>query len=269
LALAFALPLAASVTPLLPRESRAQTAPAAPEAADAGREPAANGEARPPEPAPAASPPTPGDAGAPPPRVVTSYAPSAAAGRGASDGVTLRQLSRGKAVKGATGLPVAAFPAFSMGPEGGSMVTVQLSRAVRVEERRARGSITYVLRGTRVPRRNDTNALVTVHFNTPVERVRLLPRGADAHLVLDLRADVAPAHVLVPATSAGSGDDRAAGGARDASPRDGAHDGRADGGPGGVTLRIDFPKGDYLPKGGARGAGAAPDGEGAGSDADR
>jgi hypothetical protein len=48
---------------------------------------------------------------------------------------------------------------------------------VPVEEHKARGSITYVLKNAGARVWNNTNALVTVHFNTPVSRARLVPRG--------------------------------------------------------------------------------------------
>ena len=103
------------------------------------------------------------------------------------------------AVVGATTLATAAprrpqvrAPGFEMTGDGGSRVFVSLSSKVAVEERRAEGTITYVLKGTSVRARNNTLALVTEHFNTPVLRARLVPRGADLHLVVDLRAASAP-----------------------------------------------------------------------------
>ena len=76
-------------------------------------------------------------------------------------------------------------------------------------------------------RRNDEGALMTVHFNTPVVRARLLPVGRDLHLVVVLRSDVTPAMKVVAAKDNG------------------------------VMLQIDFPQGSYLPAGAAAPADSA------------
>lgn len=88
--------------------------------------------------------------------------------------------------------PLATFPGFEQLPDGGSRLFVQISQNVPVEERRAQGSITYVLKGVHVRVHNDTNTLVTVHFNTPVSTAKLIPSGNDALLVVNLRASSTP-----------------------------------------------------------------------------
>jgi hypothetical protein len=88
--------------------------------------------------------------------------------------------------------PLATFPGFEQLPDGGSRLFVQLSQSVPVEERRAQGSVTYVLKGAHLRVHNDANALVTVHFNTPVFRARLTPQGNDLLFVLELRAAATP-----------------------------------------------------------------------------
>lgn len=115
--------------------------------------------------------------------------------------------------------PVATLPGFELLPDGGSRLFVEITRTVNVEERRTERVLTYVLKGTRVIYRNNENSLVTVHFNTPVTRARLLPSGSDLLFAVDLRADAAPAWKMV-----------------------GESDGSA-------TLQIDFPKGSFLPQG--------------------
>lgn len=134
-------------------------------------------------------------------------------------------VRRGRAAKAAPAGPTATMPGFETTADGGTRLFVQLTEQVPVEERRAQGSITYVLRGAHVRVRNNTNALVTVHFNTPVWRARLVPHGADLFFVVDLRANVAPTFKMT----------------------EGA--GRT------AVLTIDFPKGDYggvePPRGGA------------------
>jgi len=115
--------------------------------------------------------------------------------------------------------PVATLPGFEMLPDGGSRLFVEVTRNVNVEERRTERVLTYVLKGTRVIYRNNENSLVTVHFNTPVTRARLLPSGGDLLFSVDLRADAAPAWKMV-----------------------GGNDG-------GATLQVDFPRGNFLPTG--------------------
>jgi hypothetical protein len=88
--------------------------------------------------------------------------------------------------------PVATLPGFEETNDGGSRLFVALTQQVPVEERKAAGSITYVLQGAHVTKRNNTNALVTVHFNTPVWRARLVPKGKDLLFVVDLRAATTP-----------------------------------------------------------------------------
>jgi hypothetical protein len=114
-----------------------------------------------------------------------------AAGYGYSDKPTTRRgaVARPRAVH--TG-PSAAFPSFTTATGGASRLVVHLSGNVPVEEHKAEGSVTYILKGVHVNRWNDTNPLVTVHFNTPLSQARLVPRGSDLHLVLDLRAAVSP-----------------------------------------------------------------------------
>ncbi len=95
--------------------------------------------------------------------------------------------------------PVATLPGFEMLGEGGSRLFVELTQTVQVEERHARGVLTYVLKGAHVTVHNNQNPLVTVHFNTPVTRARLVPAGHDLLFIVDLRADVHPTWKLNPA----------------------------------------------------------------------
>ncbi|HEX7664475.1 MAG TPA: hypothetical protein VF407_08195 [Polyangiaceae bacterium] len=115
------------------------------------------------------------------------------------------------------GAAIATLPGFEMLPEGGSRLFVELTKTITVDERAVAGGVTYVLKGAHIAKRNNENALVTVHFNTPVTRARLLPSGGDLHFVVELRQNVKPTWKLVPA-------------------KDGAS-----------VLQIDFPSGTYLP----------------------
>jgi hypothetical protein len=112
--------------------------------------------------------------------------------------------------------PVVNMPGFEESADGSSRLFVQLSQNVPVEEHKAQGSITYVLKGASPRVWNNTNALVTVHFNTPVTRAKLVPHGHDLHFVVDLRSSVTPTWKMSETA------DKTA------------------------TLTIDFPKGDYL-----------------------
>jgi hypothetical protein len=103
--------------------------------------------------------------------------------------------------------------------DGSTRLFVELTRPVTYETKAARGSITYVLKGARVMRRNNTNPIVTALFNTPVTSARLVPHGHDLWFVIDLRADVQP----VVSMDAG---------------KDGA-----------AVMKIALPKGAYLPAG--------------------
>ncbi|MDB4940864.1 MAG: hypothetical protein JWP97_398, partial [Labilithrix sp.] len=91
---------------------------------------------------------------------------------------------------------LATFPGFEQLGDGGTRLFVQLSQNVPVEERRAQGSVTYVLKGAHLRVHNDANALVTVHFNTPVYRARLTPSGNDLLFVLELRSAATPTFKL-------------------------------------------------------------------------
>jgi hypothetical protein len=104
-------------------------------------------------------------------------------------------------VKFDPGAPLATYPGFRMLPNGGSQIWVHVSKKVDVKVKKARGRVTYVLQGVNVGVKNNTNPLVTLHFNTPVSQARLLPSRDGALLVLELRENVEPAHQV----SAGRG----------------------------------------------------------------
>jgi hypothetical protein len=116
--------------------------------------------------------------------------------------------------------------------DGSTRLFVQMPKAVTYTAKAAPGTITYVLKDLQVEKRNNYNPLVTVHFNTPVTSARLVPHGRDLWFVVALRSKVQPSVALDPA-------------------KDGA-----------AMLRIEFPKGDYLPAPApaAPAAAAAPEG---------
>ncbi len=114
---------------------------------------------------------------------------------------------------------VATLPGFEMLPDGGSRLFVALTHSASVTEKREPRTLTYVIHGAHVALRNNENALVTVHFNTPVTRARLLPLRGDLVFTVELRADTAATYRVV------------------------------DAGDGSSLLQIDFPKGTFLPPG--------------------
>jgi hypothetical protein len=124
---------------------------------------------------------------------------------------------------------VATLPGFQMLPDGGSRLFVALTHNANVSEKRDPRTLTYVIHGAHVVHRNNENALVTVHFNTPVTRARLLPSHGDLVFTVELRADTAPTWRL------------------------------ADAGDGSSVLQIDFPKGTFLPPGEYDASAAPPD----------
>ncbi|MBX3127131.1 MAG: hypothetical protein KF718_10460 [Polyangiaceae bacterium] len=91
---------------------------------------------------------------------------------------------------------IATFPGFMMLPDGSSQVWVYLSKKVTVSVSQAPGRVTYLLAGADVAVRNNTNALVTEYFDTPLSRARLVRDKAGAQLVLELREGGAPQHVV-------------------------------------------------------------------------
>jgi hypothetical protein len=109
------------------------------------------------------------------------------------------------------------MPGFETLADGSTRLFVELTQAVSYETKASPGALIYVLKGARAGKRNNTNPLVTVHFNTPVTSARLTPHGRDLLFVVALRANVQPTVTMDTAKE------------------------------GGAVLRIEFPKGDYLP----------------------
>lgn len=93
--------------------------------------------------------------------------------------------------------PIAMFPGFRMLPDGRSLVWVTVNKKVPVEAHSAAGRVTYLLSGAQVSIRNNTNALVTTYFDTPLSRARLVPGKQGTQLVLSLREKVQPSYKVV------------------------------------------------------------------------
>jgi hypothetical protein len=108
-------------------------------------------------------------------------------------------------------------PGFETLADGSTRFFVELAGPVQYDTKASGRVLAYVLKGAHVDRRNNYNPLVTVHFNTPVTSARLVPHGADLWFVMNLRSKVSP-NVTMDATKEG-----------------------------GAMLRVEFPKGDYVP----------------------
>jgi hypothetical protein len=119
--------------------------------------------------------------------------------------------------KHAAGEAGAAVPGFETLADGSTRLFVELSQPVKYETKAVGSVFTCVLKGAHVDRRNNYNPLVTVHFNTPVTTARLVPHGPNLSFVVALRAKVTP-NVTMDSTKDG-----------------------------GAMLRLEFPKGDYVP----------------------
>ncbi|HEX2882685.1 MAG TPA: hypothetical protein VHO25_24365, partial [Polyangiaceae bacterium] len=93
--------------------------------------------------------------------------------------------------------PQVTFTGFHEFQDGSARIWVRLTKAVNVEEHAAKGKVTFVLKGAKVPGRNNKNPLITSHFTSSVMSARLHATKHDAELVITLKQDVAPKHRVV------------------------------------------------------------------------
>ncbi len=165
----------------------------------------------------AAAPPT--DADTPPPGSSASAKPVVPATGYSYGGAAAPRVERPhlRTVHGGAVGSDALMAGFETLADGSTRLFVELSKPVAYDTKAGPSSLTYVLKGAHVDRRNNQNPLVTVHFNTPVTSARLTPHGRDVWLVVDLRASVQPT-AMMDSTKDGAG-----------------------------LFRIEFPKGEYLP----------------------
>jgi hypothetical protein len=85
---------------------------------------------------------------------------------------------------------IATYPGFAMLSGGRSKVWVAINQKVEVQAL-GKGRIrSFLLVGTQVGPRNNTNPLITTHFPTPLARAQLRRHAKGAELVLWLRDDV-------------------------------------------------------------------------------
>jgi len=93
--------------------------------------------------------------------------------------------------------PSVTFTGFHQFADGSSRIWVRLTKAVSVEERPGKEKVVFVLKGAKVPGRNNKNALITSYFTSSVMSARLVPSKHDAELVVTLKQPVNPKHRVV------------------------------------------------------------------------
>ena len=195
---AVALVATVSLVPVLAVAQTAAAPPAAPTAASVPSEEQADASAAPPKPVVPA----------------TGYSFGALSATPPTQRPERSHLRAGHATPPGADATMAGFETRS---DGSTRLYVELSKPALYDTKPGRSSVTYVLKGVRVERRNNQNPLVTVHFNTPMTSARLTPHGRDLWLVVDLRANVQPTTTM-DAVDGGS-----------------------------AILHVDFAKGEYLP----------------------
>ncbi len=79
--------------------------------------------------------------------------------------------------------------------DGTSRVSLLVTRTTAVTPQATGRRVSYFLKDAQVGVHNNTNPLVTLHFATPLSRVKLVREKTGATLVLELREDVKTAHL--------------------------------------------------------------------------
>lgn len=88
--------------------------------------------------------------------------------------------------------PVVTWPGFQMLPDGRSRFFVQSTAPLRHDVEASAGRVVVLLRSARLHLRTNRLPLETRWFDTPVERARLVRRGRDLALVMELRGAATP-----------------------------------------------------------------------------
>ncbi len=101
-------------------------------------------------------------------------------------------------------LTQAKGPEFQVVSDGSSRISVLLSRRVEVLVHGTRRRYIYDLPNVQVAVANDLNPLITTHFSTPLQDVRLVSHQKGARLVVDLRESVAPQYSMKDIAGGGS-----------------------------------------------------------------
>lgn len=88
--------------------------------------------------------------------------------------------------------PLATYPGFRVLPNGVSELVLRVSKKIDVRMQKTNGRVAFALPSVQVGVRNNTNPLITTHFDTPLARARLIEHKEGAELVLELREAVVP-----------------------------------------------------------------------------
>lgn len=84
--------------------------------------------------------------------------------------------------------PWVTYPGFKLLPSGRSRVFVEVTGKAEVTEDEAERQLTLHLRGVGVPEKVNRLPLVTTHFDTAVQKVRVIPMGDGVDVVIELKA---------------------------------------------------------------------------------
>ncbi|MBN1609899.1 MAG: hypothetical protein JW940_24930 [Polyangiaceae bacterium] len=90
--------------------------------------------------------------------------------------------------------PIATYPGFRMLANGRSEVWLRVSQPVVVTRKRVDNRLSYFMPGVQIGVRNNTNPLVTTHFNSPISKAQLRPVRGGAELLVQLRESVDAPH---------------------------------------------------------------------------
>lgn len=100
--------------------------------------------------------------------------------------------------KGTSAGPAATLIGFRETGQDSALVYVQLTQAVDVRAAKKGRTLTFVLKGVSVPRKNNRYPLNASQFHSIVESARLVPTGDDTELVVELKRDGRASTQLVP-----------------------------------------------------------------------
>lgn len=106
--------------------------------------------------------------------------------------------AKAKAPKFDPALPTVTYPGFQLLAAGASQLWVAVSRTVEVRQERKGSQLIFILGGAQVGTANNTNPLITTHFDTPMASARLLPAKDGARLTIWLREDIEPTYRILP-----------------------------------------------------------------------
>jgi hypothetical protein len=104
--------------------------------------------------------------------------------------------ARVKKPEAASSAPQVTFVGFSADGSAGT-VYVDLSQPVTVTRRESPGQIRFVMAGSVVAGENNQRPLVTEHFGTPIQRVRVVPEKEGATLEVTVTGKPSVTHRVI------------------------------------------------------------------------